>query len=142
MEREELLTKWLRDNQIEWDRDAIEIHYHSSDTNNYCPQLMIKSRCAIDVDSTLAVIPKSAILSVRNSSLATLIRKHRIGGGLALVLTVMYERSIGEQSRWYGYLQSLPVSEPSLPFLWPAEKRLELLCGTEVGRAVQSDNVR
>jgi len=49
---------------------------------------------------TLCEIPKDAVLSVRNSAIANLIEQEQLGGGLGLILSIMYEVSIGVRSKW------------------------------------------
>lgn len=48
----------------------------------------------------LCVIPRSAILSPRTSQLAAVLEAERLGGGLALTIAVMYEASLGQESKW------------------------------------------
>lgn len=48
----------------------------------------------------LCTIPKTAILSPKTTAIADLLRKERIGGGLALIAAVMYEYGAGSSSRW------------------------------------------
>lgn len=48
----------------------------------------------------LATVPRHAVLSAANSSLADLLAVERLGGGLALVAAVMYEASRGPRSKW------------------------------------------
>ena len=47
-------------------------------------------------------------------------------GGMALALVLMYERSLGEKSKFWGYLQSLPQEGEPLPIFW-SEEELQLL---------------
>jgi len=51
--------------------------------------------------AVLVTIPKTAILSVENTSLAPFLEKNRIGGGLGLVLACMHEVALGPKSPWY-----------------------------------------
>ncbi|KAL0040401.1 hypothetical protein WJX77_006166 [Trebouxia sp. C0004] len=86
---------------------------------------------------TLCEIPKEAVLSVRNSAIANLIEEEQLGGGLGLILSIMYEVSIGARSKWHAYLQSLPSRE-YLPLFWQ-EGELALLQGTELAGKADAD---
>lgn len=46
------------------------------------------------------VIPRAAILSPRTTRLAAVLEQERVGGGLALTIAVMYEASLGPDSKW------------------------------------------
>jgi SET domain-containing protein 6 len=48
----------------------------------------------------LAQIPKSAVLSVRNTTLADVLALEGIRGGLGLTIAVLHEYTMGEKSRW------------------------------------------
>ncbi len=89
-------------------------------------------------------IPKSAILSVKTSGIAKIIKKSALTGALALTLAVMYEKSLGEQSKWFGYLATLPDRVEGMPIFWDRKidvNALALLDNTEVGSTVQTDMV-
>ena len=94
-------------------------------------------------------IPKSACLSARTSSCAPQLIAERLGGGLALNVAIMYERALGEKSRWYGYFSILPSrGERTLPLFWNADESgaskgrapfFEALKGTELSEHVKED---
>ena len=48
----------------------------------------------------LCVIPKAACLSCRTTELSDVIEAEELGGGLGLVLAVLHEMSLGEESKW------------------------------------------
>lgn len=52
----------------------------------------------------LCTIPKSAVLSIRNSKVADLLEEQRIRGGLGLIITILYEISV-QDSRWWAFTQ-------------------------------------
>lgn len=87
---------------------------------------------------SLALVPKSAILSVLTCSLAELIDKEQLGGGLALTLALMYERALGPASRWAPYIASLPPGGEYLPMFWSESER-GLLAGTEAAGRGEHD---
>ena len=112
MDRSDILSFWLRQNGVEWNTQAIELHIinnHNAAANSNQSSMMIRSKTAIAKGSTLAIIP-------------------------------MYEISLRDQSKWFGYLQSLPDYE-RLPFLWPPNERKQLQ-GTEVAKALISEEVK
>lgn len=54
-----------------------------------------------------------------------------LGGGLALAVAIMYERSQGPASPWYPYLAALPPQE-DLPIVWGKDEVHSRLQGTEL----------
>lgn len=84
-------------------------------------------------------IPKSACLSARTSSCAPQLQAERLGGGLALNIAIMHERSLREKSKWHGYFAVLPHrGERTLPMFWP-DAALQTLRGTELAAHVAAD---
>jgi histone-lysine N-methyltransferase SETD3 len=58
------------------------------------------------------------------------------GDLIGLTLWLMYERSQGEKSMWYPYLQTFPTTTLS-PLLWSAEEQQQLLKGSPALEEVQ-----
>ncbi|KAF8606059.1 SET domain-containing protein [Ceratobasidium sp. AG-I] len=95
-------------------------------------------------DSGLAKIPKSIVLSKRTSQLLTKLPGAGIAGDeimeLALVLT--YETALSKQSKWFGYLQSLPFEQVPVAALWEdntdedSQFAFQWLQGTETSRVI------
>ena len=86
-------------------------------------------------------IPKSACLSARTSSCAPQLQAERLGGGLALNIAIMHERSLREKSKWHGYFAVLPHrGERALPMFWP-NAALQTLRGTELAAHVAADAI-
>ncbi|KDN39461.1 SET domain-containing protein [Tilletiaria anomala UBC 951] len=89
------------------------------------------------------VCPKGSLLSVRTSELFT-----RLGSacnvfssesikGLNLALCLLFEYLLGPNSRFWGYLQSLPDAV-NLPYFWSeGDERRHALAGTEAERLLQ-----
>ncbi|CAA7260429.1 unnamed protein product [Cyclocybe aegerita] len=77
-------------------------------------------RHLIHPHQTLVKIPKDSVLSVRNCSLAGSIpfAPYGLDAQLSLALALFVELLNGRQSRWYGYLQSLPNPLVDLPMFW------------------------
>lgn len=83
----------------------------------------------------VATIPKSACLSVKTSGASNIIESTGLGGSLGLAFALMYEKSLGEDSPWAGYLQLLPHQE-CVPCVWSLEEVDSLLSGTELHEVV------
>ncbi|CAN4125601.1 unnamed protein product [Withania somnifera] len=93
----------------------------------------VSVRALYDLDDgdLVATIPKESCLTVKTSGARQLIEEAELEGILALAVAIMYERSLGPLSRWFGYLQLLPYSEP-IPLLWSLSEIDSLLAGTEI----------
>jgi SET domain-containing protein 6 len=154
----------MHDAGISWDETVVQL----SEGLPGCapPGWGVHAVADVQPGHVLAVIPKSAILSCVNTSIADILVKERIGAGLGLVVAALYERCIGADSRWcalgalfgiplastlhkvpihhacthgcrHTYLRSLPARE-YLPVFWsPSEVRL--LRGTELEDRAQAD---
>lgn len=96
--------------------------------------ICVKSNCDLKEGDLAATIPKQACLTIRTSGAAAMIEAAGLDGYLGLCVAVMYERSLGSESPWAGYLQILPLSE-SLPLLWTLDEVDSLLRGTELHKA-------
>ena len=129
----EQLRAWFAGNDVSVAEDLVEIREGVRGFG-------IFSRCSLQPDQVVAVISKQACLSPRNSGIAGLLQRAMIDGHIAVTLAVMYERSIGEASRWHGYLQSLAENEP-IVMLW-SDEELRMLEGTELHLEVDNDRVR
>lgn len=105
------------------------------------------SSCFNRLTSSVVQIPKSAILSLRTSSLPKLASKFTDEGKDTqplwyLALALLHEIRLGRQSTFWGYIQILPRKHIPLPVLWPVKEigqedgRLGIrwLAGTEAQR--------
>jgi hypothetical protein len=82
-----------------------------------------------DHPTPVCKIPKTAILSVRTSSLPPLGEIKREGGEvptnltiLHLALALLHELRLAETSPFWGYLQSLPRETVLIPLVWEVEE--------------------
>ena len=116
----------------------MDITTHADGTmgiDRYHYAVYAKRNLAVDTPVVTA-IPKAACLSARTCSVAETLREARLGGGLALNIAIMHERSLGEGSRWAGYFAVLPArGERTLPMFWTSAQ-LEHLRGTDLLRHV------
>lgn len=126
------LMQWLRSSNISW-HQGIEIKRDSVGGFGVFATKELPAGVAI------CHIPKSAILSPKTSSLRSIIEEEGVMGGLAVTLCLMHEISLGKQSKWYNYIESMPQRE-DLPMFWE-EKDLFLLDGTELDpETIKSEN--
>jgi SET domain-containing protein 6 len=93
--------------------------------------IAVRALCDLKVGDMVARIPKVACLTMRTSGASDLIEAAGLGGSLGLAAVLMYEKSLGEDSPWAGYLQLLPPQE-CLPLLWTLDDLDSLLRGTEL----------
>ncbi|MCD9641750.1 hypothetical protein HAX54_028177 [Datura stramonium] len=91
----------------------------------------VRALCDLDDGDLVASIPKESCLTVKTSGARQMIEEAELEGILALAVAIMYERSLGPLSPWFGYLQLLPYSEP-IPLLWSLSEIDSLLAGTEL----------
>jgi len=90
------LENWMHNNGIVWNPSTVTL---CGGTNGEVDFAVAAARDVAEHD-TLCKIPKEAVLSVRNSAIADLIEEEQLGGGLGLILCIMYEVSIGARSKW------------------------------------------
>ena len=90
------LEAWMHNNGIIWNPSTVTL---CGGTNGEVDFAVNAARDVAEHD-TLCEIPKEAVLSVRNSAIADLIEEEQLGGGLGLILCIMYDVSIGARSKW------------------------------------------
>ncbi|KAG9225375.1 hypothetical protein PLEOSDRAFT_172149 [Pleurotus ostreatus PC15] len=127
--------RWCSQNDISLD-NRLEITYNPDSGIH----IRTKSQ-SIPVSTTVSYIPKRAVLSTKSCSFADTLPQdteytHGLGAQLMLALALYNEQLRGSNSRWYGYLQSLP-DFVDLPMLWQdgcedAKEAAHWLVGTEV----------
>lgn len=87
------LTTWLKSAGISWNEDLIQLRPGRTGLAVFALQ-------KIQEGQKLCDIPKSSVLSVKNTEIANILENHKLGGGLGLIIALMYELSIGEKSVW------------------------------------------
>ncbi|KAF7820601.1 ribosomal lysine N-methyltransferase 3 [Senna tora] len=100
--------------------------------------ISVRALCQLKEGEVVARIPKDACLTIKTSGARQMIEDAGLDGYLGLAVALMYERSLGEESPWAGYLQILPHQE-CLPLVWTLNEVNELLSGTELQKIVQED---
>ena len=119
----------------------MDIATHADGTmgvDRYHYAVYAKRDLAVDTPVVTA-IPKAACLSARTCSVAEQLKAARLGGGLALNIAILHERSLGERSRWAGYFAVLPAKgERTLPMFW-TDRQLQTLQGTDLLKHVTDD---
>ncbi|KAJ7975551.1 N-lysine methyltransferase [Quillaja saponaria] len=123
--------RWMKSHGFQYS-DALEF------TDSPEQGIAVKALCELKEGDVVAKIPKNACLTVKTSGARDMIEDSGLDGILGLAVALMYERSIGEESPWAGYLQLLPDQE-CLPLIWTLNEVNKLLVGTELHKTVQED---
>lgn len=113
------------------------LSFHVGDT---AADIGVKALYDLREGEMIATIPKQACLTIITSEAEGMISEAELGGGLGLAVALMYERSIGEQSKWSGYLRLLPFQQ-CLPFVWSLAEIDRLLTGTELHKVRVGDDL-
>ncbi|KAK3009888.1 hypothetical protein RJ639_012132 [Escallonia herrerae] len=100
----------------------------------------VRALCDLHEGDLVATIPKRSCLTVKTSGARRLIEAAGLEGSLGLSIAIMYERSLGPLSPWFGYLEVLPQRE-CIPLLWSVEDVDSLLSGTELHQIVREDKL-
>ncbi|KAJ1379470.1 SET domain [Sesbania bispinosa] len=120
--------RWMKSHGFEWS-DALEF----VDTPE--EGIAVRALCQLKEGDVVAKMPKEACLTTKTSGARDIIEDAGLGGQLGLAFAIMYERSLGGDSPWAGYLQLLPHQE-CLPIVWTLNEVNDLLCGTELHQEV------
>ncbi|KAJ0467586.1 putative [Ribulose-bisphosphate carboxylase]-lysine N-methyltransferase [Helianthus annuus] len=123
--------RWMNHHSIHYS-DAIDILIHQH-------QVYVQALYNIHEGDLIATIPKQSCLTVKSSGACDLIEGFGLEGYMALSVALMYEKSLGQLSPWFGYLQLLPDSNPDVPLLWSVDEIDDLLLGTELHKTVKED---
>ncbi|GAA5909027.1 protein-lysine N-methyltransferase [Sporobolomyces salmoneus] len=133
------LREWLLQNEVYLD-PRLEIEQ--------APTLRVIALDSIPPDHTVARIPKTLILSRRNSSLSSrfsLVAQHQLDSlspPLQLSVHVFYELSLGAASKWAGYFEHCPRDIIDIGLLWEKEgEASRWIVGTELERELERINV-
>ena len=86
---------WMRQAGMWWNEELIAI-----EADAQTGAWRVAARRAIVDGDLLAAIPKTAVLSASNSSIADVLAEEGIGAGLALTIAAMHEHCLGERSKW------------------------------------------
>ncbi|KAF9954728.1 hypothetical protein BGZ72_004336 [Mortierella alpina] len=122
---------WAEENEILWDKDAIEIREGKHGLGIYAKKNLEAGFEAIQV-------PKSVVLSVVSTGIANLLEDEDIEGYVGLTLACMYELSRGSESVWSAYLSLLNNRRPLMASDLSAESR-ELMKMSEVHGDIETD---
>lgn len=116
--------RWMKANGVDCS-DALNLVDDQSDG--------VSVRAFVDLKEgdVVANISKTACLTIKTSGAREMIESADLDGSLGLSVALMYERSLGEESPWSGYLQILPFQE-DLPLVWSIDDFDSLLSGTEL----------
>lgn len=95
----------------------------------------VKTLSHLHQGDLVATIPKQTCLTMKTSGARDVIQEAGLDGYLGLSVALMYEKSLGPDSPWFGYLQLLPQFEP-IPLLWSFHELDFFLSGTELHKVV------
>ncbi|KAI8018109.1 N-lysine methyltransferase setd6 [Camellia lanceoleosa] len=123
--------RWMRSQNIDCS-DALNLIDHAKEG------ISVRTLCDLHEGDLVATIPKHSCLTIKTSGARNLIEAAGLEGYLGLSVALMYEKSLGHQSPWFGYLQLLPENE-CIPMLWSLEEVDSLLLGTELHKIVKED---
>ncbi|XP_019441145.1 PREDICTED: ribosomal lysine N-methyltransferase 3 [Lupinus angustifolius] len=123
--------RWMKSKGFEWS-DALEF----VDTPK--EGIAVRALCELKEGDVVAKMPKEACLTIKTSGACGIIEDAGLEGLLGLAFAIMYERSLGGDSPWAGYLQLLTYQE-CVPLVWTLNEVNELLRGTELHQEVQED---
>ncbi|XP_018490827.1 ribosomal lysine N-methyltransferase 3 [Raphanus sativus] len=122
---------WMKANGVDCS-DALDLVEDQNDA------VSVRASRDLKEGDVVANISKTACLTVKTSGAREMIESAELDGPLALSVAIMYERGLGEESPWAGYLQILPFQE-DLPLVWPLDELDSLLSGTEIHKDVKED---
>ncbi|GAV73039.1 hypothetical protein CFOL_v3_16526 [Cephalotus follicularis] len=125
--------RWMKSHGVECS-DSLEL----ADDLPGGQGIAVKALCDLKEGDVVARIPKAACLTIKTSGAHQMIESAGFDGYLGLSVALMYEKSLGPQSLWDGYLQLLPRQE-CLPLLWTLAELDTLLLGTEIHKIVKQD---
>lgn len=125
------LLAWLEDNAF-WNSDLVDVEKSLIGGSGVFWKL--RDQPDPSGDALILRIPKSSILSPKNSFLCNLLMDYEPSdatidltqGMHAIVLTFLYEHSLGERSPWFPYLDTFEIDEGDdyLPLcLWDKESK-------------------
>ncbi|OVA20950.1 SET domain [Macleaya cordata] len=125
--------RWMRSQGIDCS-DGLELIDNGNDEGG----IFVKAVCDLNEGDLVATIPKNACLTIKTSAAREMIEESGLAESLGLAVALMYEKSLGEDSNWAGYLQLLPDRE-CVPWVWTLDEVDELLSGTELHKTVKED---
>ncbi|KAF9364524.1 hypothetical protein BGX34_001295, partial [Mortierella sp. NVP85] len=125
------LLAWAEENEIVWDKSAVEIK-----EGKYGLGLYAKKH--LEAGYEVVKIPKAIVLSVETTAIANLLSDEEIEGYAGLILGCMYEVSRGAGSPWSTYLSFL-AKRPAQMATSLAKDTREMLKYCEAYNDIESD---
>ncbi|KAL4578510.1 hypothetical protein LXL04_014634 [Taraxacum kok-saghyz] len=125
--------RWMKWQSVEYS-DALDLIIQKEDE-----QVWVKALSDLHEGDVIATIPKHSCLTVKSSGAWQLIEDFCLEGYMALSVALMYEKSLGQNSPWFGYLHLLPDGNSDVPLLWSLDEIDDLLLGTELHKTVKED---
>ncbi|MCO5560671.1 hypothetical protein L7F22_014288 [Adiantum nelumboides] len=129
--------RWMESQDIQIS-DGLEI-VEGASNGIACNEFGVRAAYDFQEGDTIAFIPKDACLTLRTTGAAHALDNAQLGGGLGLVIALMYECSHAEASPWFPYVNLLPLRQAALPIVWEFDEINALLLGTELHTVVMED---
>ncbi|KAG5439954.1 hypothetical protein PCANB_000236 [Pneumocystis canis] len=89
----------------------------------------VYTKTSLKKNTIILKVPKNKILSPKTSELSYILNDPKMTSVISVCIAYMHEKSLGQKSLWYGYLQIMP-NKVDIPKLWNHEKNW--LKGTEI----------
>jgi hypothetical protein len=119
------LLAWMERAGVAYDKKLLEF---VDESNGSCSitedQVKIIAKEKIQASTKIGRIPKSACLSLLNvPNVHCRIETFGLDddADIALAAAITHEMAIGKKSKWFGYLNSLPLEGEFIPLLWPED---------------------
>lgn len=87
------LLEWMESKAVWWNRNLMRFR-DARGLDSAGVGLWAQNQQPVSDGDHLCTIPKSALLSVRNTSIADVLEAEKLSGGLGLSFAVMFERAL------------------------------------------------
>ncbi|KAH3673095.1 hypothetical protein WICMUC_003928 [Wickerhamomyces mucosus] len=131
------VVEWINSNNGYFNTSSVEIK------KSNLGGIGVFAKTDIKIDPTkpppvILRIHKDSIFSYQKSSIANILYESKMHGALALILSFIYEKSLGKDSPWYSFIKSIRyLNDDNSPILPPSSwtsKEKALLKGSELER--------
>ncbi|KAG8929985.1 hypothetical protein FRC02_004798 [Tulasnella sp. 418] len=148
-----ILLEWCRQNGVWMDsRLVVKPEEDDGDGARLDPGITVFSSKPIPDQTTVVQIPRYSILSVKSSELSDLITEVaslylKDEPNMVLALALLTEIKLGTDSRWWGYIQSLPQKTVDIATFWSSQDEtdainaIQWLKGTQVQKFLDKEQV-
>ncbi|GMH40523.1 hypothetical protein BSKO_08427 [Bryopsis sp. KO-2023] len=121
---------WMRESKIRCPKCGIKI-FEETGRGVVALEPIREGEIVVEVPDDFVLWEETSMISSYLREKGLVREEGRLPEFLGLVVAVMHEKYLGDQSRWGPYMDFLPDSVDDLPFAW-SERELESLVGTSV----------